>query len=667
MNAQWNQPKDREVYLHRHPAFFGDAEHVIGDCCGFCPQPVTDEERMMAEEERKTYISGNVTFIKDDPGRQEIGSFNPITETDWTGKDSSKPLSKNHALIHFTEMAYVGRTELLCQAIVSGEIEAVKDFLKQEGADPDRRDYTGRTPLQLACMSSSPAVVQCLVDHGARLTARMADGKTALHLAAARGNVEIISILLTRSSQNEAEAIKQGLNLDKKINEADIDEDRSDASTSYVKVEKDGTDQPGSTYDAIEDNDSQPDIFDINAVAWDSLASPLHFAILHGHVDAVRALVTSFGADVRMPIKITDDYSKQPQGAILNLVLALSLPSDEARDMSRTLLELGASPAQADIARFTPVHYLAQSEHSELLSIYMEHDRPAVQRALNHLAFWGGQYWPTGNCFCSPLMNALGAINPDAVKRLLDVGAKPAFEHGDFVKALKSQMPAAFTFNQTDDVLGSSAKQPILFAVDHDLPLVAMDLLARGADPNSEIHPRWTTGLTVLDRVRDVLGSLRMFLDSQGSAPRQFWRPKRMEFLSDDETYLTGFKDGTYKRFIAKAQLTAARKATIQAEERDKREKANTEKSGMVEKRKAIEGLIRDYETLEAKLLNAKAKTFEELHPDKPYNNSRRPWNQIAQKNDDKEQFKINFNFSTPELADASREGYLQLYGCHQF
>lgn len=89
LNAQWNQPKEREVYLHRHPAFFGDAEHVIGDCCGFCPRPVTNEEHKVAEEESKIYISGNVTFIKDDPGRQEIGSFNPITETDWIGREES--------------------------------------------------------------------------------------------------------------------------------------------------------------------------------------------------------------------------------------------------------------------------------------------------------------------------------------------------------------------------------------------------------------------------------------------------------------------------------------------------------------------------------------------------------------------------------------------------
>lgn len=556
-------------------------------------------------------------------------------------------------------MAYVGRTELLCQAIVSGDVEAVNELLQQEGAEPDRRDYTGRTPLQLACMSSTPAVVQCLVDHGARLTARMADGKTALHLAATRGDVEIISILLTKSGQNEEEAINQGLKVDKAADDGAIDDDDS---TSYVKVDKDDTDEVVPTHDAIEENDSQPDIYDINAIAWDSLASPLHFAILHGHVEAVKALVTSFGADVRMPIKITSEYSKNPQGAILNLVLALSLPLDKAKEMSRTLLELGASPAQADVARFTPLHYLAQSEYIELLSVYLEHDEPAVRRAINHLAVSGGAYFSPGNLFCSALVNALGAINPSAAKRLLELGAKPAFERGDFVKALKSQMPDALRFNTADNVLGSDTKQPILIAVDQDLPVVAMNLLDRGVDPNTEIHPRWGgRGQTVLDRVRAVLEDLRRFLSNQTTRRRQHWQPKPVEFLLDDDTYLADFQEGTYKRFIAKAQLAAAKKTTKEAEDRDKCEEARAEKTGMAEKKKAIGELIRDYEILESKLLDAKAKTFEELHLDVSQN-ARVPQNQRTRKNDTKEPFKINFSFRTPELTDVSREGYLQLY-----
>jgi hypothetical protein len=38
--------------------------------------------------------------MKDDPGRQEIGSFNPITETDWTGmkRDQRQLLDKTDTL-----------------------------------------------------------------------------------------------------------------------------------------------------------------------------------------------------------------------------------------------------------------------------------------------------------------------------------------------------------------------------------------------------------------------------------------------------------------------------------------------------------------------------------------------------------------------------------------
>lgn len=40
------------------------------DCCGFCPKPQTDKEKEVAEEESKIYISGKISFLTDDPGRQ---------------------------------------------------------------------------------------------------------------------------------------------------------------------------------------------------------------------------------------------------------------------------------------------------------------------------------------------------------------------------------------------------------------------------------------------------------------------------------------------------------------------------------------------------------------------------------------------------------------------
>jgi hypothetical protein len=222
LNAEWNQPKEREVYLHRHPCFFGTAEEVIQDCCGYCPVPKTDEENKIAEEEKKTNVSGKLKFLTDDPGRQEIGSFNPITDDEWT------------------TMAYVGDTARLCQAIVDGELEHVEDWCSQEGVDVNRRDYTGRTPLHLAVMASKPEIVQCLIDAGARLIARLVDGRTALHIAAARGNAEMVKALMDKSLANEEE-----------------EEEKEDARRAARKSELDSKDKPDQEIEIEDDAESE--------------------------------------------------------------------------------------------------------------------------------------------------------------------------------------------------------------------------------------------------------------------------------------------------------------------------------------------------------------------------------------------------------------------------
>lgn len=32
LNTEWNQPEQRTVHLHRHPAFFGRLDDVLNDC-----------------------------------------------------------------------------------------------------------------------------------------------------------------------------------------------------------------------------------------------------------------------------------------------------------------------------------------------------------------------------------------------------------------------------------------------------------------------------------------------------------------------------------------------------------------------------------------------------------------------------------------------------------
>ncbi|KAJ6036818.1 hypothetical protein N7540_001097 [Penicillium herquei] len=619
LNAQWNLPKDREVYLHRHPAFFGDAEHVIGDCCGFCPVPTTEEEIKVAEEESKIYISGNLTFIKDDPGRQEIGSFNPITETDWT------------------EMAYIGHTERLCQAIVAGDLEAVKAFFADEEANVDRRDYTGRTPLQLACMCSTPEVVQCLVDHGARLISRMADGNTALHLAASRGNVEIIRILLTKSNQNEEEEAKnqqsRSRGKKRKAKElADSGDEAEDAemrdmnatsrtSASFVKIDDDGEEVQNAVPDALEENELEPDIYEINTPTWDSLATPLHLAILHGHIEVVKTLVSSFGADVMMPVKIFNENNRTPAAAILNLVLVLSLPLDKAREMSQTLLKLGASPAQADLSHCTPLHYIAQSDYADLFDLYMEHDGPALQRTLNHLAVHRAVLWGNNADFFSAFMNAIGARNPMMARKLLDLGSKPQLELTEVMNALKSQLTDKFHIEQIATGIQGGPLQPILYAVDSEMPLIAIELLHRGADPNIIAKTNFQKGSeSLLDRVRNALKNKRDWLSGDPASKPGYNNPSipvptaPMGPERDDESYLAETSEDCYSRLVTKIQLKAAHdRVRIEADRKRNNNPAN--QPYYKEKREAVEAIITDYENLERELLVRGAKTYGELYP----------------------------------------------------
>ncbi|KAJ5697768.1 hypothetical protein N7488_011452 [Penicillium malachiteum] len=676
LNAQWNLPKDREVYLHRHPAFFGDAEHIIGDCCGFCPVPTTEEELKVAEEESKIYISGNLNFIKDDPGRQEIGSFNPITETDWT------------------EMAYIGHTERLCQAIVAGDLEGVEGFFADEEANVDRRDYTGRTPLQLACMCSTPEIVQCLVDHGARLISRMADGNTALHLAVARGNLEIIRILLTKSNQNEEEESKNQQSRSrgkkrkaKELADSDDAEDTemrdadaaSRTSASFVKIGDDGEEVQNAVPDALEENELEPDIYDINTPSWDSLATPLHLAILHGHTEVVEMLVSSFGADAMMPVKIFNEGNRTPAAAILNLVLVLSLPLDKAREMSQTLLKLGASPAQADLTHCTPLHYIAQSDYSDLFDLYMEHDGPALQRTLNHLAVNTSAIWGNNADLFSAFMNAIAARNPTMARRLLELGSKPQFELTEVMDALKSQLTNKFHVERIAANMQGGSTQPIMYAVEMEMPMIAIDLLHRGADPNTLAKSNFNKASEcLLDRVRSALKNKRDWLSESletKSAYDNAWSPQNLFRIPpgrDDESYLAETSEDSYSRLVTKIQLKAAH-GHMKTEEHRQRNTCPANQPYYKEKREVVENLVREYENLERELLVRGAKTFAEFHPSpeiqaQPVHQQHMPpgfmqpgpftlFNQNQENT-----FKIRYGFKMPTMTPQLSEAYRYLF-----
>ncbi|EMC98915.1 hypothetical protein BAUCODRAFT_65248 [Baudoinia panamericana UAMH 10762] len=678
LNAEWNKPKDRkEINLHRHPAFFGSAEYAIHDCCGQCPKPVTVEEEELAEEEDKIYVSGDVRFIKDDPGRQAIGSFNPLTADDWT------------------KMAYISNTAMLCQAIVDGDTQYVRSWPQQEGNDPNARDWTGRTPLHLAAANASVEVVQLLIDHGARLVARLADGRTALHLAAMRGDVGIISALMRRSEANE-EVVEKKLSLKRAVrgaletarigmnnvpmpdaaknesSEADqdidmMDDARDDADIdattegSMVKV-KGATAQPHEP-SLTDDKDDEPDVYDINVVAWDTANSPLHLAIIHGHLDVVKSLVQDFGADVLLPIKLFNEHDKSARAAILTLVLGLQLPSEKVAEMVRTLLQLGATAAQADVDQRTALQYCVADRPDELQTIRAA-DQTGLRRAINHLSVSGAN-WNVR--LSSPLLTAIQARDGDTALALLADGAKAQIAFGDYAKAYQTKHELLNDSKQNRRNFEQNQKQPVILAVECELPLVCATLVTKyGADPNTlttsgyqvvnqEYSRRYTKGESLLDLVQKKSQTLAEWQPNKN----QLQAP---EALKDDEHYLGSYTEGSYARWSAHMQLDSAKHSYKEARKRYEEQVRQRESiEGIEEQRNAVSKMANDFQQLETALLDAGSKTFAELYPDiqEPDQNRGGAYRHEHNK---QPPFAIDFSFRLGDLTNETKDRYLRLF-----
>ena len=250
--------------------------------------------------------------MEEDPGRQSIsGSFNPIDDGEWAGQ------------------AYMGPTEKLFNAVVSGDRAAVAKIISADGFDIDRRDHVGRTPLQIAILSKANDIACDLVDAGARMTARVVDGRTALHLAAQLDLPAVVRKLLERSAVNKEKAEEEATakkEAEKKKEEEkmdvgdedggggddeDGDRDSSEDDWSSQDEDKAKDSKPKPDISQIpEDEEDEPDVFNVNIPDWDYAFTPLQYIVVFGSLGAIDELLAA-GADATLVTKL-DDYWAEP-------------------------------------------------------------------------------------------------------------------------------------------------------------------------------------------------------------------------------------------------------------------------------------------------------------------------------------------------------------------
>lgn len=368
-------------------------------------------------------------FIQEDPGRQSIsGSFNPIDDGEWA------------------EQAYIGEAEKLCKAIISFDRVTVLRMIKEE-VDINRRDHVGRTPLHLAILTGASEIACDLINAGARMMARLVDGRTALHLAAQLGHGHVIEKLLEMSKLNKEKAEEEEAAKEAKKGEAAPDEDdpmdgtskskEEDAKSEDIGDDDDGeeVEEGDDDYEVIdreeanegvgadanipEDDEDEPDILDVNIPDWDCGLTPLGYAIVHGHLDVVDQLLVA-ESDPLQPVK--SNSHSIPIVHPLSLTV-LTEDEDIACKIAERLIQAGAVSSTADRALMSVFLRIVTAQKPKLLSTLFRAD-PKAKKLVN---------FPTVQIGAAIFPTTAAVANRDFVTLalLLAHGAKVMFKDED--------------------------------------------------------------------------------------------------------------------------------------------------------------------------------------------------------------------------------------------
>ena len=92
--------------------------------------------------------------------------------------------------------------DAIAQAITRGDIDELRQVLKGQprGVVNQRHRDSGSTPLSLAAMRGQLEIIKILIRRGARVNATNRDGNTALHTAAFFCREDIVKLLLAKGA-----------------------------------------------------------------------------------------------------------------------------------------------------------------------------------------------------------------------------------------------------------------------------------------------------------------------------------------------------------------------------------------------------------------------------------------------------------------------------------
>ncbi|KAL8867050.1 MAG: hypothetical protein Q9174_005912, partial [Haloplaca sp. 1 TL-2023] len=307
----------------------------------------------------------------------------------------------------------------------------------------------------------------------------------------------------------------------------------------------------------------------------------------------------------------------------MTLVLAARLPGEDGSRIAHDLLKHGASSAQADVERTSALHYLVAKKRTDMLKACLSDDKAAAKSALNHILVeitYHNQGAET------PLTTAIKSGDAGLVECLLNVGAKPTIELDDYAPAYEAAKTQRNRYYLTDESVTKIWKervvQPVMLAVENDIPEMVIQLVDKGADINTlDTHAQGH--IANLDGQRsphhrgktlfEAVGSKIKTLETAISRKLELPEPVK---LKSDEHYLED-QHGPYARWYISKDIESA-KAVLQDWDasRSKQLKEEGDRPGQEQRLAALKALQKRYFDLQDELRKRNAKTLAQLHPE---------------------------------------------------
>ena len=316
------------------------------------------------------------------------------------------------------------RSQDIFQAFRRDDIQAVKALIEKSPQVVNSRDAEGQTPLHYAAYGGDSAVVNFLIDHGAKLEIQDIRAKTPLHIAATNDRKDVVAILLRRGAAVDVRDDYERTALVLCARE------RGHAATARVLLDA------GADVNAADKfGDTALDL-----AAWRGKGELVDLLLARGATvpasgDKWQSMVST-AASKGLP-KLFRLLTQKGQNLKANAALRGSLLYDAARggeaEIVETLLDQGFDPDSRDTFGWTPLHYAALDGRAEAARKLIENRAPLDARTIAGQTPWNVAR-ERGMTAVAGLLASEGADTGEARFPLLEgdyLGQKPPVENAE--------------------------------------------------------------------------------------------------------------------------------------------------------------------------------------------------------------------------------------------